>query len=74
MHEKRFRHSPRQYLRLRQGEMHQARLSELRQSIEARYAEQLAKAGRLKGIYLQGRMAHEYRRQAQSLGPSPYAL
>jgi hypothetical protein len=60
--------------RFRQHETQQARMRELRKTIEARYAEQLATAGWWKRICLWRLINVEYRREAERVGPSPYAL
>ncbi len=56
--------------RLRSGPEFQARLRELRKSIDARYAAQLAKSGFFGRMLLRWRMAAEFRRERRKIEPS----
>ncbi len=56
--------------RLRSGPEFQARLRELRKSIHARYAAELAKAGFFRQMLLRWRMAAEFRRERRKIEPS----
>jgi hypothetical protein len=60
--------------RLRQDEEFQARQRELRESIRARHAAELAGAGFLRRLVLRWRMAAEYRRERRQLAPSKHSL
>ena len=51
----------------------QARLRALRETIEARYAEEMVRAGPIRKLILQWRMASEYRRERNMILP-PDAL
>ena len=52
----------------------QARLRELRESIRARHAAQMAEAGLFHRLVLCWRMAAEYRRERRKIIPSDHAL
>jgi hypothetical protein len=52
----------------------QARLRELRDSIRARHAEEMGRAGLFGRMLLRLRMAGEYRRERQKIAPSPHSL
>jgi hypothetical protein len=52
----------------------QARLRELRESIRARHAAQMAEAGLFHRLILRWRMAAEYRRARRKIVPSDHAL
>ena len=60
--------------RLRRDPKHQARLRELRESIRARNAEELARAGYLRRWLLRWRIAMEYRKERRKIVPSVHAL
>ena len=60
--------------RLHESQAYQARLRELRESIRAKYAAELAEAGFLRRWILRWRMAAEFRRERRRIGPSPHAL
>lgn len=60
--------------RLRRSPEFQARLRELRESIEARHATELAQAGFVRGLILRWRIAAEFRRERRKLEPSPGSL
>ena len=60
--------------RLRRSPEFQARLRELRASIRARYAAELAEAGFFRWFVLEYRMALEFRRERRKIEPSPGAL
>jgi hypothetical protein len=60
--------------RFRASEDYQARLAALRESIHARHAVDLAKAGLLRRWFLRWRMAAEFRRQRKRITPSPSSL
>lgn len=47
----------------------QARLRALRETIEARYAEEMTRAGPIRKFILQWRMASEYRRERDKILP-----
>lgn len=50
------------------------RLRELHETIEARYAGDLATAGFLRRVWLRWKMARELRRERKSIEPSPESL
>lgn len=60
--------------RLLSGDGHQSRLRDLRDAIEAKYADQLAQAGTLQRFVIRHRMAEEFRREKQKIEPSRYSL
>ena len=60
--------------RLRKSKEFQSRLHELRDSIRARHAAQLAVAGFFRRCVLHWRMAAEYRRERKLIIPSPQSL
>jgi hypothetical protein len=60
--------------RLRENEEFQGRLRELRESIHAEYAAELATAGFFRRCVLRWRMAVEYRRQRRRVVPSSQSL
>ena len=61
-------------LRLRNSPEFQARLRDLRKSIRARHAAELAEAPFLRRCLLRWRIAAEYRNERKRISPSPYAL
>ena len=60
--------------RLRRSPEFQARLRELRESIEARHATELAEAGFVRRLILRLRIAAEFRRERRKIEPSPGSL
>ena len=60
--------------RLRQSKEFQARLRELRESIRARHAADLAEAGFFRRLFLRWRIAMELRRERRKIEPSPQSL
>jgi hypothetical protein len=60
--------------RLRGSPELKARLSELRESVRARHAAQMAKAGLFHRLILHWRMATEFRRERRKSVPSDHAL
>jgi hypothetical protein len=52
----------------------QARLRELRESIRARHAAELAQAGFFQRLLLRWRIAAEFRRERRKIEPSPGSL
>ena len=60
--------------RLRGGLEFQARLRELRESIQARHAAELAAAGFFRRLLLRWRIAAEFRRERRKIEPSPGSL
>ena len=60
--------------RLRSSPEFQTRLRELRESIRARHAAELAKAGFFRRLVLHWRIAAEFRRERQRIEPSPGSL
>lgn len=60
--------------RLQQSPEFRKRLNDLRASIRARYAADLARAGLLQRWLLHWRIASEFRRESRSLRPSPDSL
>ncbi|MBE2179208.1 MAG: hypothetical protein IAE97_01935 [Chthoniobacterales bacterium] len=60
--------------RLDRDPKNQARLQELRDSVTARYATELANAGFLQRFILQRHIAAEVRRERRKLAPSPGSL
>ena len=60
--------------RLRQSEESQARLRELRESIVARHAGELAEAGFFPRLVLRWHIAAEFRRKRRKIEPSPESL
>lgn len=60
--------------RLERDPKNQGRLQELRDSIAARYAGELANAGFFQRLILRRHIAEEFRREQQKLKPSPDAL
>ena len=56
--------------RLRNSPKFQARLRELRESIRARHAADLAQAGFIQGLLLRWRIAAEFRRERRKIEPS----
>jgi hypothetical protein len=61
-------------VRLRRDEKFQARLQALRDSVRARHASELAKAGLFRWLLLRWRIAAEFREEKQKIEPSPYSL
>ena len=61
-------------IRLRESPEFQARLRELRESIRARHADELAKAGFFGRIVLRWHIAAEFRRERRKIEPSPQSL
>ena len=57
--------------RLRWSPEFQARLRELRHSIQRRYAAEFARAGFFRRLVLRWRIAAEFRGERQSIEPSP---
>ena len=60
--------------RLTKSPEFQARLRVLRESIEARHAEELQRAGLFRRLVLRWQMAAEFRRERQKIEPSPGSL
>ena len=60
--------------RLREAPEFQARLDELRESIRARHAAELAQAGFIRRQILRWHMAIEFRKAKSSFEPSPSSL
>lgn len=60
--------------RLRQSPEFQARLRELRESVRARHAAELAKAGLFRRLVLRWRIASEFRRERRKIEPSLKSL
>jgi hypothetical protein len=61
-------------MRLRQSKEFQARLRELRASIRARHATELAEAGFFRRLVLRWYIAMEFRRERRKIEPSPQSL
>jgi hypothetical protein len=60
--------------RIRQSKEYQARLQELRESIRARHAAEIAGAGFLRRLILRWRSSAEFRRERRKIDPSPQSL
>ena len=60
--------------RLRRSAGFQARLRELRESIQARHAAAFAQAGFFQRLLLRWRIAAEFRRESRKIEPSPGSL
>ncbi len=60
--------------RLRRSPECHARFRELRESIRARYATELAEAGLFRRLILHCRIAAEFRRERLKIEPSPSSL
>jgi hypothetical protein len=60
--------------RLRSSPEFQARLRELRESIQARHAAEFAEAGFFQRLVLRWRIAREFRRERQKIEPSRGSL
>jgi len=60
--------------RLRGSPAFQARLRQLRESIRARHAAELAAAGFFRRIILRWRIPVEYRQERRKILPSPHSL
>jgi hypothetical protein len=60
--------------RLRESKEFQARLRALRDSVRARHAAELAKAGLFRSLALRWRIATEFRRERRKIEPSPHSL
>jgi hypothetical protein len=60
--------------RLRRSPEFQTRLRELHESIQARYAAELAHAGFFQRLGLHWRIAREFRRERRKIEPSPGSL
>jgi hypothetical protein len=61
-------------LRLRESPEFQVRLRELRESVRARHAVGLAKAGFFRRLILRWRIAAEVRKERRKIEPSPQSL
>ncbi len=61
-------------VRLRESSEFQARLRELRESIRARHADELTKAGFFGRLVLRWHIAVEFRRERRKIEPSPQSL
>jgi hypothetical protein len=61
-------------LRLRRDEKYKARLQAVHDSVRARHASELAKAGFFRRLLLRSRIAGEIRKERQKIEPSPYSL
>jgi hypothetical protein len=60
--------------RLKRSPEFQARLRELRQTIQARHAAELSQAGFVRRLVLRWKMAVEFRRERRKLVPSAHSL
>jgi|GEM_PF-2535402 hypothetical protein len=60
--------------RLRSSREFETHLRELRESIQARYADEFARAGFLQRMILRWRIATEFRRERRKIEPSPASL
>jgi hypothetical protein len=60
--------------KLRKNPDFHARLRELRASIQARHAAEMAKAGFFGRLILRWQIAAEYRRERRKIVPSPHSL
>jgi hypothetical protein len=60
--------------RLRESKEFQTCLRELRESIRARHAAELAAAGYLRRLVLRWQIAAEFRRERKKIEPSPHSL
>lgn len=60
--------------RLCQSKEHRARLQDLRESIRARHAPEVAGAGFFHRLILRCRIAAEFRRERRKIDPSPKSL
>ena len=60
--------------RLRRSPEFQARLRELRQTIQARHAAELSQAGLFRRLVLRWQIAVEFRRERRTLVPSAHSL